>query len=617
MSNIPRKSFMPQVNRRSSSASGQDNLPNSQGTRSSSIGCRQSSMGGFRPSICNFKTTDGKTVTPADIAADILKVLEDLDYRLMTVSLKVLQLPSTQLFYSVFEFFLKHIGIEDVWNPEYLATSGSDKKNPASQSQPNAVEKNKLRIELIIFYLEILKFNNVPKPAVLQTMTTPKNWTHMLQIMHFLANDAWFLVCYDADKVVDSFGGGCFNSVKVICDYTKRAFTISCNDPSFVSSDKHRDMRLTFFENYISIIRGELDMDELERNKAEERKKLEYVMQVKRSSEDAINEEKELLGRNKEREKRLTVRNTESDERNKRIKIKKQNQADSKIKLAKMEEKIKVLDDVYDKQVMSGAKMENLQNKHSQKNKELDSTKLIYFDLENKRDNIQMEIMNRTTKVKSIIQQVNEMVTEIKQSSPIEIQDFPSFDILDFHKKNDTIKEYKDELMKIRNKYNEDICKLPEQFAYHREQNKMIDAKIEDGKFEIQQLKIYINEDEQFIKKIKQEGEEFEVATKHKIRIYDEENNDINGDLLQHFQDLESVKDKKKQLQLKKKRIKEEKLEQIKIEQDDYKTTEQSMQEYLENYEKKIVEGMERSTSLLEGFLKRVKEENQRNLVID
>ena len=100
----------------------------------------------------------------------------------MTVSLKVLQLPSTQLFYSVFEV--------------------CSSKNPANQSQPNAVEKNKLRIELIIFYLEILKFNNVPKPAVLQTMTTPKNWTHMLQIMHFLANDAWvgfikfFQVCF-------------------------------------------------------------------------------------------------------------------------------------------------------------------------------------------------------------------------------------------------------------------------------------------------------------------------------------------------------------------------------------------------------------------------------------
>merc|ERR1712127_1131973 len=105
-------------------------------------------------------------------------------------------------------------------------------------------------------------------------------------------------------------------------------------------------------------------MDELEKNKAEERKKLEYVMQVKRDSEDAINEEKELLGRNKEREKRLTVRNTESNERNKRIKIKKQNQADSKIKITKMEEKYKVLDDVYDKQLKSGAKMENLQNKH-------------------------------------------------------------------------------------------------------------------------------------------------------------------------------------------------------------------------------------------------------------
>jgi hypothetical protein len=238
MSNIPRRSVAPQGSlRRSSSSSGPDlgvKAPvitgrASSSDRQSSFGGRPSSIG--RASICNFKTSDGKTITPADLAMDVLKVLQDLDYKAMPVSLKALQLPSTALFYSVFEFFLKHIGIDDVWNADHLPSTASDKKQlPASQPsvQSNVVAQNKLRVELIIFYLEILKFNNVPKPAVLQTMTTPKNWTHMLQIMQFLANDCWvryahkivyiirvnlcfsfsskkFLVCYDSHKVLNSF----------------------------------------------------------------------------------------------------------------------------------------------------------------------------------------------------------------------------------------------------------------------------------------------------------------------------------------------------------------------------------------------------------------------------
>ncbi len=44
--------------------------------RQSSIGGRQSSIGGgsLRPSICNYKSADGKTINPADIANDIIKV---------------------------------------------------------------------------------------------------------------------------------------------------------------------------------------------------------------------------------------------------------------------------------------------------------------------------------------------------------------------------------------------------------------------------------------------------------------------------------------------------------------------------------------------------------------
>ncbi len=240
MSNIPRRSVASQGSlRRSSSASGPDlgvKAPVITGRASSSD--RQSNFGGrpssiSRASICNFKTSDGKPITPADLAMDVLKVLQDLDYKAMPVSLKLLQLPSTALFYSIFEFFLKQIGIDDMWNADYLPPPPNDKKQISSSqpsAQSNVVAQNKLRVELIIFYLEILKFNNVPKPAVLQTMTTPKNWTHMLQIMQFLANDCWvrlnankmnaiflitlfvlcilnqkFLVCYDSHKVLNSF----------------------------------------------------------------------------------------------------------------------------------------------------------------------------------------------------------------------------------------------------------------------------------------------------------------------------------------------------------------------------------------------------------------------------
>ena len=93
MSSIPKRSIAPGSGsnmRRSSSASGPEVFSSSQGQKSlmgrssssdgraSSVGLagRASSIGGagFRPSICNFKTSDGKTVTPADLASDILKV---------------------------------------------------------------------------------------------------------------------------------------------------------------------------------------------------------------------------------------------------------------------------------------------------------------------------------------------------------------------------------------------------------------------------------------------------------------------------------------------------------------------------------------------------------------
>ena len=95
---------------------------------------------------------------------------------------------------------MKAIGVQDVWSPALLermapnpAKGGQQSSSQQQQQQPNTVQQNKARVELIIMHLTQLRFYNVPKPNVLQTMTTPKNWTHMLQILYFLANNC--LVC--------------------------------------------------------------------------------------------------------------------------------------------------------------------------------------------------------------------------------------------------------------------------------------------------------------------------------------------------------------------------------------------------------------------------------------
>ena len=120
MTSIPRRSVAPSSQqsglRKSSSASGPDFLSqgsSSQGKapvvsmgRSSSIDGRASMAGrassiggaGLRASICNFKTTDGKTITPADLASDVLKVNSILNE--IFISLK---------FYNLFFYIIKFI----------------------------------------------------------------------------------------------------------------------------------------------------------------------------------------------------------------------------------------------------------------------------------------------------------------------------------------------------------------------------------------------------------------------------------------------------------------------------------------------------------------------------
>jgi hypothetical protein len=86
---------------------------------------------------------------------------------------------------------MKEIGVNDVWNLNFLAAANPNQ--PMSSSQPsqqqnNPAAMNKARIDLVIYHLNFLRFPNIPKPNVFQTMTSPKNWQIMLQILYFMAN---------------------------------------------------------------------------------------------------------------------------------------------------------------------------------------------------------------------------------------------------------------------------------------------------------------------------------------------------------------------------------------------------------------------------------------------
>ncbi len=51
---------------------------------------------------------------------------------------------------------------------------------------------------------------------------------------------------------------------------------------------------------------------------------------------------------------------------------------------------------------------------------------------------------------------------------------FPLIELLDVHKKQDIVKEYKDQIFKIRESYNSNICKLHEDFSQSKEEKKMV-----------------------------------------------------------------------------------------------------------------------------------------------
>ena len=68
----------------------------------------------------------------------------------------------------------------------------------------------------------------------------------------------------------------------------------------------------------------------------------------------------------------------------------------------------------------------------------------------------------------------NEIVQKIKLCSTLTIDEFPQLDFIDLHKKKDIIKEYKEKFLSIRNSYNNQMCKLPNELCKIVEEKKLV-----------------------------------------------------------------------------------------------------------------------------------------------
>jgi hypothetical protein len=73
-----------------------------------------------------------------------------------------------------------------------------------------------------------------------------------------------------------------------------------------------------------------------------------------------------------------------------------------------------------------------------------------------------------------VISGVNELINKVKLGSSLPLKLFPLIELLDVHKKQDIVKEYKDQIFKIRESYNSNICKLHEDFSQSKEEKKMV-----------------------------------------------------------------------------------------------------------------------------------------------
>ena len=195
--------------------------------------------------------------------------------------------------------------------------------------------------------------------------------------------------------------------------------------------------------------------------------------------ENLLEEEKELARELAEEERLAAAEAAAFDEQYKGAKAKKKELYAFKEKMKKDEEILKVKDAEYDKQLASGKQLDKLPAKHSQKLQELEQLQNEFVDTEREIEELQSKVLLHSQEVKDTIDEVNSLVSKIKLSSTMPLEEFPQIELIDFHRKIDLIKPYKEGLLKLREKHNAELCKLPELLLQLREEKKACEAKKE------------------------------------------------------------------------------------------------------------------------------------------
>lgn len=505
--------------------------------RSSSIGRPSSIMGRpssimGRPSMAPSKP---KEYCVQEMLTTINSVLDSLHFSNthQTLNLKTLtpSCANSTTFYAIFEFLLSAIGIKNIWDLSFLTNNNPNQ--PISSSQPSQVNNpaaiNKQRHDLVVYHLSTLRYNNIPKPSVFQTMTSQKNWYQMLQILYFLANNLRLMQIYDPFKLLFSID----KNREPLNDYLKKAYVYVLKDQNFTTTEEYKIMKSEAILRFETQLRSNVDKKHLESERDNAKKQYDIYYATRNELESLTQEEQDLMNQLAEEEAQLNALKTNIDETCQRIKIDKKDLHTIKDKLRETESEAAVKDALYDEQLAKGTQMNNLQVKHNQKEKELVKLQNICVDLENAKDTLQGKCILKTQEAKEVIAKANEIVNKIQLNSTLAISEFPQLDVIDLHKKADMIKEYKDQLLAIRHSYNSSICRLPAETSQIEEEKKIAYSKIEMYKSKHATLEKDTRACENILndllKKKDQAIEEANDDLNHHKRIFKESENMLKG----------------------------------------------------------------------------------------
>lgn len=231
-----------------------------------------------------------------------------------------------------------------------------------------------------------------------------------------------------------------------------------------------------------------------------------YLYSFKNELEELLEIEKNLLKEFEATEKEIAQRRAKHQETLKALEQAKKEKKILKEKTENLSKELAIKSEIYDRQIASGKKMENLQARHNQKLQELENLQNEYLEKDKKIDEMHSKLLAKSQELKDVITELNETISKIKLTSGFPIDDLPQIDILDIHKKNtNIIKEFKvalilsfyyfcglellifynlikEKFTKVRNTYNQRLCELPNKIATAKNLKKDLEEKVDNQK---------------------------------------------------------------------------------------------------------------------------------------